>query len=781
MESRAAGPGRELGPDDPTRVGPYEIDAKIGEGGMGAVYLGRDAEGRRVAVKVVRPELADDRAFLARFQDEARNAERVASFCTAQVLDHGTDLGLAYLVTEYIDGPSLLEHISEHGPLQPGMLHGVAVGVAAALVAIHASGLVHRDLKPSNVLLSITGPRVIDFGIARALDMASSHTKTGQLVGTPGYIAPEQVLTQQVTPAVDIFAWGCLLAYAANGRNPFGQGSFQIMMGRAIHAEPELGALTEPLASLARAALSKAPEQRPTSRDLLLNLVGGGASESAVTTSLGESWLPPPLPDVNGAPESAPDRPGAAFGQPGPPPPFKPDTEHGQPGPPPPLDPATADRPATDPGRSPAGTGDRPNTGSGQPSAPPVAAAGFAQQPERPEAGFAQAPAPPAGPSERPGAEFAHPSAPPAGPSERPPGGFGQPPAGAGHPGREMPGDRSSLPPPGPPPVVVSPGGGAKRRKTGLVLAAAAVAAVAIAGGGYLVTMLGDDEGDPKAGKVSPSGSAESLTPPTDPMLVRLDTKTGWPNPCHADIGRYTPGGAVTTLVSGGKCDMLPEYSRDKSKIAFTRRDGSRHEAWVMNADGGGQRRVGEIAGGRVTWSRDGNSLIAIGAVNGVGEIFQYPMDGGRPKQLTTDHSAKDDPMVSFSTGLLAFWTRRDGVETIYTMDPGNPSAPWKKVTGDGVRAVDPEWSPDGKTIAYTRGRSGDAEIWTIEADGTGARKLTSGDEHDMDPAWSPDGKWICYVRGDVRKPTLRVIRADGRGDRPFGPKSGTVGHPNWT
>lgn len=263
---------------------------------MGAVYLGRDPEERPVAVKVVRAELAGDKTFLARFHDEAANAQRVASFCTAQVLEHGEDLGLAYMVTEYIDGPSLLQHVSEKGALSPGMLHGVAVGVAAALVAIHSAGLVHRDLKPSNVLLSISGPRVIDFGIARALDMASSHTRTGQVVGTPGWIAPEQITTQQVTPAVDVFAWGCLVAFAASGRNPFGQGSFQLLAARAVHADPEVDDLPAPLAGIVQAALRKDPAQRPSARDLLLALVGG-AGEAAVTTELGEAWTSPPAGD----------------------------------------------------------------------------------------------------------------------------------------------------------------------------------------------------------------------------------------------------------------------------------------------------------------------------------------------------------------------------------------------------------------------------------------------------------------------------------------------------
>src|SRR5690606_40935015 len=138
-----------------------------------------------------------------------------AAICLAQVLEHGDALGLAYMFSENIAGPMRREHGTENGPLSPGMLHGVAVGVAAALVAIHSAGLVHRDLKPSNVLLSISGPRVIDFGIARALDVASAHTRTGQVVGTPGWIAPEQITSQQVTPAVDVFAWGCLVVFAA--------------------------------------------------------------------------------------------------------------------------------------------------------------------------------------------------------------------------------------------------------------------------------------------------------------------------------------------------------------------------------------------------------------------------------------------------------------------------------------------------------------------------------------------------------------------------------------
>ncbi|MDA2811221.1 serine/threonine-protein kinase [Nocardiopsis sp. RSe5-2] len=295
-----------LAAGDPATIGPYVLAGRLGSGGMGTVYLGRAPEkGAQVAIKVIRPELAFDEATRARFHDEMENARRVASFCTAKVLDHGTFENRPYMVTEYISGTALAEHISQHGPLDSSTLHGFALGVAAALAAIHRAGLVHRDLKPANVLLSLSGPRVIDFGIARAINTATNHTQTGIVMGSPGWMAPEQLLEEKVTTAADIFAWGCLVAFAGNGTHPFGNGDAMTLGKRVLFAEPQIGDLDSPLDRLVARALAKEPERRPKAQDLLLELAGGedtGGSANdpndMVSHALHQSWRPnlPPMP-----------------------------------------------------------------------------------------------------------------------------------------------------------------------------------------------------------------------------------------------------------------------------------------------------------------------------------------------------------------------------------------------------------------------------------------------------------------------------------------------------
>ncbi|MFE1810439.1 serine/threonine protein kinase [Streptomyces sp. NPDC059533] len=293
---------------DPQRIGELTLVGRLGAGGMGVVYLAQGSDGRLVALKRLREELASDSEFRARFRREAAALTRVQGTCTARVLTVEVEASSPYVVMEYVPGPTLAEHVAEHGPLRGEMAHGFAVGLAEALAAIHRADLVHRDLKPGNVLLSDQGPKVIDFGIARAGD-ATAVTRTGVAVGTVGYMAPEQ-LRGQAGPPSDVYAWALTVAYATTGRPPFGTGQIEEVLYRVLRDEPDLDGVPDPLKALLTSALNRSPEQRPTPGRVLAELTGAEdpattVDADAVTTMLARAWRMPATP---APPDSAPKR-----------------------------------------------------------------------------------------------------------------------------------------------------------------------------------------------------------------------------------------------------------------------------------------------------------------------------------------------------------------------------------------------------------------------------------------------------------------------------------------
>ncbi|GAB7183811.1 protein kinase [Kitasatospora sp. Ki12] len=334
-----------LGDGDPRQVGEYRLLRRLGAGGMGRVYLGRTAGGRTVAVKLVHDQYAADPEFRVRFRNEVAAARRVGGRWTAPVLDADTEGAQPWVATGYVAGPSLSTAVRGFGPLPEPAVRSLGAGLAEALRAVHERGLVHRDVKPSNVLLALDGPRLIDFGITRALDAATALTRSGLVVGSPGYLSPEQAEGRGVGPASDVFSLGAVLAYAATGTAPFGSGvSAAVLLYRVLHEEPELDIADPELHAVVAECLAKDPDRRPTPEQLRERLT---AHDRAAGERLERrDWLPPAIAgalavlavellDLDGeTPAPRPAQPPAPSGQ------FGPPTEWAAP--PLPLSPATA-------------------------------------------------------------------------------------------------------------------------------------------------------------------------------------------------------------------------------------------------------------------------------------------------------------------------------------------------------------------------------------------------------------------------------------------------------
>ncbi|QKG22449.1 serine/threonine protein kinase [Actinomadura verrucosospora] len=309
MTDRTMPDAHPLRSGDPIRLGGYEILGRLGEGGQGAVFLGRHAganasarPSEHVAIKLLHGGLTGDESARARFVRELEVAKRVARFCTAQVLDADVAGDQPYIVSEYVPGLSLAYVVREEGPRTGGALERLAISTLTALTAIHQAGIVHRDFKPHNVMMGPDGPRVIDFGVARALGAAGET----QNVGTPAYMAPEHFSGGEVGPASDMFAWGTTMVFAATGRPAFGNDEMATVMNRILTSEPDLGDLSGPMRDLVLACLAKEPSQRPTAREAQERLVGAASGTSSVDAPV------PPLPAFPGLPveNATPGHPG---------------------------------------------------------------------------------------------------------------------------------------------------------------------------------------------------------------------------------------------------------------------------------------------------------------------------------------------------------------------------------------------------------------------------------------------------------------------------------------
>jgi serine/threonine protein kinase len=367
---------KELKPGDPPQVGKYRLLGELGSGGMGRVFLARSPGGRQVAVKVIRPDLAGDPDFRARFAREVATARKVSGIFTAPVVDADLKAAQPWLVTAYVEGPSLDDAVTEQGPLPAAAVRTLAAGLAEGLGAIHAAGVVHRDLKPSNVLLARDGPRIIDFGISRAAD-GTALTRAGWITGSPGFMSPEQAEGGRAGPASDIFSLGAVLTFAATGQGAFGTGSPATLLYRVVHSAPETDQLPGSLRPLLERCLAKDPRQRPTTDQIIAALdtaapAAGWLAQADLPLTRPERRRPSrgaTFPDADLAPPSWPaDAPTRAH-----PPPVEAAPVHPAPPGRPPADPAAGGPAAGSPADGPAASEQAPGWSQhGQPPAGPA-------------------------------------------------------------------------------------------------------------------------------------------------------------------------------------------------------------------------------------------------------------------------------------------------------------------------------------------------------------------------------------------------------------------------
>ncbi|MBE1591105.1 serine/threonine-protein kinase [Nonomuraea angiospora] len=285
--------------DDPRQLGSYRLSRRLGQGGQGVVYLGHSEQGAQVAIKLLHASLSGDPDVRRRFLGEVEAVRRVAAFCTAQLIDADLEGDRPYLVSEYVEGPSLLEHVVAKGPRLGGSLDRLAIGTATALGAIHRAGVVHRDFKPGNVLLGLDGPRVIDFGVSRLMDTAA--TTNAMPVGTPAYLSPERIKGEPAGPPADLWAWGLTVVYTATGRHAYTADTYQEVLARILYGKADLGPLTGRLREIVAACLAPEPGERPDAEEVLRRLLGQAAGGGDVLSSGAQAAVGPSAGVSSGA------------------------------------------------------------------------------------------------------------------------------------------------------------------------------------------------------------------------------------------------------------------------------------------------------------------------------------------------------------------------------------------------------------------------------------------------------------------------------------------------
>ncbi|MFJ4060677.1 serine/threonine-protein kinase [Streptomyces albogriseolus] len=625
----------QLGIGDPQTIGGYRLLARLGAGGMGQVYLARSDRGRTVAVKLVREELARQEEFRARFRQEVRAARQVGGDWTAPVLDADTEAAVPWVATGYVAGPSLQQVVGhDHGALPERSVRILGAGLAHALKDIHAAGIIHRDLKPSNVLVTIDGPRVIDFGIARALETVTDGglTRTGALVGSPGFMAPEQVRGDRITPACDVFCLGSVLAYAATGALPFGTANSGVhaLMFRIAQEEPDLTQVPEGLADLVRACLRKDPAARPTLDEVLART---GAEDTVADGRSRDPWLPSALVAQLGRhavrllDAEDPEAPGP--GEPGP----------GEPG----GDASAEHARAADDGAAPP-----PDA----PAPPPPGQPGVNHLPTV-VVGQGGDPAPPPGPA--PGGDgygagaygagaygggaYGHPQQHPQPPA------YGYPYGGHG---------ASGTPPYGPPPYVPPPHEPRRdNRSTALLVVIALV--VALAAGGSVYALMSGARGDDRAGGDPSTPAAPAGTPQSTGTAATTDdvppTESGSPS-------------------SGAPADgTVPEEFLGRWSTTIDNDSGSHSRRLTVQ-----QGEAGDTVMSLVAEGPTGNGTYhcvfearLTGASGGRLQLGPSTVTAGEPRSACTPGSASD--IVLLPDGTLRRTSTGTGEQLTYTRD----------------------------------------------------------------------------------------------------------------